>query len=573
MMRKALLKCLAALVTVAASCATWTACSTRSSRLIAAAEELAYTNPDSAALVLTQADTCSLGEATRARLALAQALIHEEKWLRRFGDTAVCLQVTDTAWEFCRVVMKQRCDSAIVHEDDSLMHDSTLLRAYYYYERESLGGTSDDQEALRLFGRTCYVLSRRYKDNDTLLQFDQLIHLAIHAAEAAEDWGTAYRAYHRWAEHCDFAHGVARDLEAYWSLSQALKAFSRSRDSSRNLLTLLNDYGRFYLAVASNPMFIDPHGLPILQRAGGLLLLEQDSPDYDEVFHLIDSAQNYPLLSYTCNGYRIYSIRPEILTGSVTNIFSCRTTFKRLQQAKEKHEAWVAENPWYSKSPLSNLLEHRIDALVKTARTFDIESRNYLAPGYVLKASELQSRLLKAVITVLLLVVVVLLLMFWNWHSSLRRRHEAECAERQHEAELAAQEAEQLSEQLQQKDTMIALLRGHIMDKSELLEMLQQNAGNSRRTVIDARNWREIEATLDSVDNGFVSRLRHDYPHFSEDDIRLCMLTRLKLSNTALSAIYVISISAVQHRKQKLKKDGFGVSDPAVSLEQIVMAL
>ena len=132
MMRKALLKCLAALAAVAASCAAWTACSTRSSRLIAAAEELALTNPDSAALVLAQADTCSLGDATRARLALAQALIHEEKWLQHCGDTAVCLQVTDTAWEFRRVVVKQRCDSAIAHDDDSLLHDSTLLRAYYY---------------------------------------------------------------------------------------------------------------------------------------------------------------------------------------------------------------------------------------------------------------------------------------------------------------------------------------------------------------------------------------------------------------------------------------------------------
>lgn len=48
------------------------------------------------------------------------------------------------------------------------------------------------------------------------------------------------------------------------------------------------------------------------------------------------------------------------------------------------------------------------------------------------------------------------------------------------------------------------------------------------------------------------------------------MLTRLKLSNVALSAIYAISVSAVQHRKQKLKKEGFGVSDPTVTLEQVI---
>jgi hypothetical protein len=67
-----------------------------------------------------------------------------------------------------------------------------------------------------------------------------------------------------------------------------------------------------------------------------------------------------------------------------------------------------------------------------------------------------------------------------------------------------------------------------------------------------------------------VSRLRAQHPTFSEDDIRLCMLTRLKLSNAALSAIYAISVSAVQHRKQKLKKEGFGVSDPTVTLEQVI---
>lgn len=48
------------------------------------------------------------------------------------------------------------------------------------------------------------------------------------------------------------------------------------------------------------------------------------------------------------------------------------------------------------------------------------------------------------------------------------------------------------------------------------------------------------------------------------------MLTRLKLSNTALSAIYLISVSAVQHRKQKLKKEGFGVTDSSVTFDQVI---
>ena len=161
----------------------------------------------------------------------------------------------------------------------------------------------------------------------------------------------------------------------------------------------------------------------------------------------------------------------------------------------------------------------------------------------------------------LVLTMLVLLLVFRNWLGNVRRRHEEEQVAHQ-------REAEQLAERLRQKDAMIAMLRGHIMDKSEILDMLEPTAG--KRTVINARNWREIEMTLDTADGNFVSRLRAEHPQFSEEDIRLCMLARLQLSNTALSAIYLISVSAVQHRKQKLKKEGFGVTDPSVTFDQII---
>ena len=173
----------------------------------------------------------------------------------------------------------------------------------------------------------------------------------------------------------------------------------------------------------------------------------------------------------------------------------------------------------------------------------------------------LQRKLMITTIIILVLAVLVLILAFWNWHNRIQRQHEAEQA-------VHLREAEQLAERLRQKDSTIAMLRGHIMDKSEILDMLEPASG--KRTIINARNWREIEMTLDTADNNFVSRLRAKYPQFSEDDLRLCMLSRLQLSNTALSAIYVISVSAVQHRKQKLKKEGFGVNDSNITLDQII---
>ena len=54
--------------------------------------------------------------------------------------------------------------------------------------------------------------------------------------------------------------------------------------------------------------------------------------------------------------------------------------------------------------------------------------------------------------------------------------------------------------------------------------------------------------------------LRHDQ----------CTLKRLGLSNRTIGNIYCITVSAVQHRKLKLKKGVFGETNPDITLEQIL---
>lgn len=533
----------------------WTACDNRSSRLTEMAEAVVLSDPGRAATLLARADTASFDEETRALMALTQALIRGEHHLRDFSDTAVCLQVTDKSWEFHRPVTNMiNCNRGPILGNVFQLHDGSLSRAYDYYNKKSLGGTSENREAVRLFGRTCYALSSQYNDTDSLLQFDQLIHLAIHAAEASEDWGIAYRAYHRWAKHVIGSnhHGNSKYSEGFWAISQAIHSFDHCRDYPQHLLTLLNDYGFYYLRVGQF-MCIDPQCFSTILHAASLLHAQQERPPYDVIFQLIDSVEKAPTLGFFWQAEPSSALIP--LRSS-----TCIANFEDFQQRKARaEEQETSAHTDFLKTLFS---KYMTDA----ARTFEVESRNYLAPGYVRKATMLQSRLLTTIIALLSLVVAVVLLLFWIWRFKMQQRHKMERAEHLREAEL-------LTERLQQKDTMITMLRGHIMDKSELLEKLQKIKDGNRRNVIDARNWREIEATLDAVDNGFVSRLRERYPQFSEENIRLCMLTRLKLSNYALSNIYFISVSAIQHRKQKLKKEGFGVTDPNLSLEQIVMAL
>lgn len=505
-------------------------------RILNAVEDIVFVDTDSAKHLLAQVDTAQLTESSQMLYDLLKALVHEEQWFLCHADTASCLWSDSETWNFKRKTNYKEEDEQVFHDD------STLMRVFHYYEQASLGGTNDDTEALRRFGRICFVLSRHNSDKMQSMQTYRFFHLAIHCAEASKDYALAYRAYDRFANHLPYNKGIQSEL----NIRRALEYYRQSPDQPRWLLTMLNDYG--FVVVLSSPF--DLHHFDSLNRIISIAARhskEATSPIVnDSIYQGLDSLWALPrnnfshTMSLCANNY--------FFNGEIN------VPIGMYEDAQKEHKE---DETKHIRPPYDMEKQY-------AEQEFANDHNTYLAPGYVLKSAMLQRQLMLTIIIVLVLAVLVILLAFWNWHNHIRRRHEAEQAVHQREAEL-------LAERLRQKDSVIATLRGHIMDKSEILDMLEPTVG--KRTIINARNWREIEMTLDTADNNFVSRLRAEHPQFSEDDIRLCMLTRLRLSNTALSAIYVISVSAVQHRKQKLKKEGFGITAPNVTFDQIITNL
>ena len=503
-------------------------------RLLRTAENIVFADADSTERLLEQVDTTRLTESSRMLYDLLRALVYEERWYLLRADTASCLSSDAETWTFAR-----RSDSRD-KDGQAVPDDSCRLRIYHYYDEKSLGGTAGDADDLRRFGRICFALSRRQNDSIVPVQINQLFLLAIHCAETTEDHALAYRAYDKYFNRLPF-HNTAYP-EFY--LHRALEHYRLSPDQPRWLLTMLNDYG--YTVLLRAPF--DLHHFGSLERIAALAARHLEAPPSptvcDSVFLCLDSLWALPHddFGYTCT---LRISKSTFTFGEVT------VPVGMYEEAQQEHHE-DSTNHWRPSYESETKQEEQ---------NFSVNRDTYLAPGYVKKSAMLQRRLMTAAIVVLVLAVLVLLLVFRWLAGNVRRRHEAERNAHQ-------REAEQLAERLRQKDAMIAMLRGHIMDKSEILDMLEPTAG--KRTVINARNWREIEMTLDTADGNFVSRLRAEHPQFSEDDIRLCMLARLQLSNAALSAIYLISVSAVQHRKQKLKKEGFGITDPAVAFDQII---
>lgn len=511
-------------------------------RLLSSVEDIVFTDVDSADRVLERVDTTMLTASAQMLYDLMRALIHEERWHLGNADTVSHLssvdstilvsapsrksqRVTSPVWNFMRKTIYKEVD------DNALLPDSsTLMRVYHYYERESLGGTADDKQALQRYGRICYALSRHHKDETSALSADKLMHLAIHCAETSADHTLAFRAYRLLGQQ-------SKDVMKLLCYTRALEHYRLSPDHTTWLLTLLNDYG--YAVLHSAPF--DLHRFPSLERVTALAADHRkvSASICDTVFQCLDSLWTLPAPDFAYTQYEsyMYDGKSHVLEIRVpANLYD--TGQKERQYRPNFKTEWQ-----------------------QAVHVFKTLQETQLSAGYVMKTTSLQRRLMTATIAILLLGLLLLALLTYQWREKMQQRHEAE--RMAHE-----REAEQMAERLRQKDTVISMLRGHIMDKSEILDMLEPTAG--KRTIINARNWREIEMTLDMADGNFVSRLRAAHPEFSEEDIRLCLLARLKLSNTALSAIYLISVSAVQHRKQKLKKEGFGITDPAVTLDQII---
>lgn len=511
-------------------------------RLLLAAEDMVFADVDSVGQLLAKVDTSRLTEHSQMLYNLMLALVHEEQWQLHYADTTSCLSSGST-WSFKRTTKHRKA------YDKPQLADSTLLRVYQYYERASLSGTTDDRDALRRFGRICYAMSRNGNEKAPLLNADKLLHMAIHCGEVSEDHALAFRAYRLLGQKTDnFSQLLyaTRALEHFRQLAMgSMSLHDGSSGDGRWLLTLVNDYGCAVLHYAP----FDLVHFPAVERMAEEVSLKQG--ESLPLFQSLDSLRALPA--------------PKFMSAIIMrhgNYDESDTAYTSISEVEVPVDMYEEARRLFDENDENRKRKPDFETEWKNAMdAFNTLQDTYLAAGYEMKAAYLQRRLMTAVIVILLLGLLLLVLLFRSWRIKTKHRHEAERIAHQ-------REAEQLAERLRQKDTMITMLRGHLMDKSEILDMLEPKAG--KRTIINARNWREIEMTLDTADGNFVSRLRAEHPQFTEEDIRLCMLTRLRLSNTALSAIYVVSVSAVQHRKQKLKKEGFGVTDPTVTLDQLI---
>ena len=417
--------------------------------------------------------------------------------------------------------------------------------------------------------------------NDSIRLGETLLRKTIQLAEASKDWHTDYIAHQRLAE----ALSQSNPEEALRLMKQALTIYEQHPDDEHNYVILLDYAGTFAAQVAYINEGAFDEALDFIHRAYDIAKKNQMN---DMMCQTLTSLANIAwaqedyrqALDYAHQAEPVATdeLRPGLLQVlarsylSLNMLDSAENIYRKINPGDDVHLTYIVQ------SNLAKIALRRMGATQvedSVAEAFDkVEDIYYKAleqkDEYYQESlrQEMENQQLeyhsKMYARTLFIIVIASLIVIIAMGLVIRYRMQAQ---RQAQRQLQ-QEAEHQKAQLHQANEVVAFLQNIILERTEAMKKLNQS-GDSL-IYLSPHEWNEIERTLNAIDNNRFANLRKQYPIMQEDDIRLCLLTRLGISNRTIGNIYCISISAVQHRKLKLKKDVFGESNPDVTLEQIL---
>ena len=459
--------------------------------------------------------------------------------------------------------------------------------------------------------------------SDSIRQGETLLRKTIQLSEATEDWHTNYIAYQRLAE----ALSQSNPEEALRLMKKALTVYEQHPDNERNYVILLDYAGTYAAQVAftseepstseaAEPGSESPQtgsydeALDFIHRAYDIA---EDRQMTDLMCQTLTSLANiawakedyHQAIDYARRALAKEGAEDAEGTGgtgagtlqvlarsylSLDMLDSAETVYRQIEPGDDVHLSYIVQSNLV-KIALRRLgateVEDSVDeafnqiediyfkALEQKDQYYQATLQQEMENQQLEYRSQLYARTLLTFIiaSLVILLAVVLALryrirMLHQQRAYEQSRLENELLVQEQEKRRLQEEAEHQKTLLHQANEVVTFLQGFILERTEVLKKLNQSGDSV--IYLSQYEWSEIERTLNAIDSNRFAHLREQYPNMQEDDIRLCILTRLGLSNRTIGNIYCISVSAVQHRKLKLKKEVFGESSPDITLEQIL---
>ena len=417
--------------------------------------------------------------------------------------------------------------------------------------------------------------------NDSIRQGETLLRKTIQLAEASKDWHTYYIAHQRLAE----ALSQSNPEEALRLMKKALTVYEQHPDDERNYVMLLDYAGTYAAQVAFTTEGSFDEALDYINRAYGIAEKNQMT---DLMCQTLTSLAN---IAWAKEDYRqaldyahqaestattdLRSATLQVLARSYLSLNildSAETVYRQIDPGNDVHLGYIVQSNLAKialrrmgatqvEDSVDEAFDQIEDIYYKALEQKDQYYQETLRQEMENQQLEYRSKMYGRTLQIVIIASVIILLA-----TVLALRYRIRLQEQ--EKRRLQEETEHQKTLLHQGNEVVAFLQNFILERTEVLKKL--NKGGDSLIYLSPHEWSEIERTLNAIDSNRFAKMREQYPTMQEDDIHLCILTRLGLSNRTIGNIYCITVSAVQHRKLKLKKDVFGESNPNVTLEQIL---
>ena len=417
--------------------------------------------------------------------------------------------------------------------------------------------------------------------NDSIRLGETLLRKTIQLSEASKDWHTYYIAHQRLAE----ALSQSNPEEALRLMKKALTVYEQHPDDERNYVMLLDYAGTYAAQVAFTTEGSFDEALDYINRAYGIA---EKSQMTDLMCQTLTSLAN---IAWAKEDYRqaldyahqaestattdLRSATLQVLARSYLSLNmldSAETIYRQIDPGNDIHLGYIVQSNLAKialrrmgatqvEDSVDEAFDQIEDIYFKALEQKDQYYQETLRQEMENQQLEYRSKMYGRTLQIVIIASVIILLA-----TVLALRYRIRLQEQ--EKRRLREETEHQKTLLHQANEVVAFLQNFILERTEVLKKLNQS-GDSL-IYLSPHEWSEIERTLNAIDSNRFAKIREQYPTMQEDDIHLCILTRLGLSNRIIGNIYCITVSAVQHRKLKLKKDVFGESNPNVTLEQIL---
>lgn len=480
-------------------------------------------------------------------------------------------------------------------KSDSLIRDS-----YEYYREASDAGQTIDRTLMRHYAQSCYYMALYYSSCDSTKQCEDLLHQAIKCSEKCEDWHTCYLAYTQLGKSTLWSNQK-------YSIQQSLKAldiYHKINDDVNNEVLILGNIAVKFFTISEPDSALKYYMKGYALAEKNHLVKSQNQMCMGIADTYCYMGEYEKALKYAERG--IKTANGEILNSSLISLAQCYRACDSLEKSKGILEA-ICHDP----NPTHKYFIYR-DLSQLAIQTQDLDSLSaYTDSAYeCLESRFLQSQrekdeyyqdnLLKKlekekiqheaernkwVLGSIIFFLILLALFIYNVSKSrivverhkrlnhiLSQRfdHSKHLQEQKEKERIIAEHQKEIQhkqELLHQKSKTLAAIQKHLLEK---LEQVRQLLTDNEKTRMTQEAWKDIEHLIDDTDNNFVKNLRKLHEEFDEEDIQLCMLIHLKVTNATIANIFHIGESAVKKRKATLKKTGFQITDSDISLEQVI---